>query len=102
MVFFASPAKHHLVKLQGQRYGEAATAAAAAAAAAKEYLTQSDARATTTRQPQVESPPIMGVPHDPGQDLDEMIGEVSEKVPIRRRNGSIVQAQQKGSVRSEL
>ncbi|KAI9751387.1 MAG: lysophospholipid acyltransferase [Lichina confinis] len=99
MVFFASPAKRHLVKLQERRLGEAA---AVAAAAKGENLTQSDARATTTRQPQVASPPIMGVPLDPGQDLDEMIGEVSEQVRMRRRTGSIVRAQEKGSVGSEL
>ena|SRR6266536_6037611 len=69
MAFFASPAKPWLVKSLNKR-----NRPCIARTASQETLRQ----------------PTLGLPNDPGRDIDEALQEIKQEVEIRRRKGSKV------------
>lgn len=85
MVFFASPAKRYLIKMQERRIGKAM-----AATKGKEPV--HNTAAPSAKQLHVEHTTMMGLPSDPGQELDEIMQEVSEQVGMRRRTGNIAES----------
>lgn len=65
MAFFASPAKPWLIKQLNEK--------------------RKPALQRTASQESLKEP-VMGMPHDPGQDFDEVFQEVRDEVEKRRRN----------------
>lgn len=67
MAFFASPAKTWLIEQLNER--------------------RKPALQRTASQESLKEP-VMGMPHDPGQDFEEVFQEVRDEVEKRRRNNS--------------
>lgn len=67
MAFFASPAKPWLIKQLNDK---------------RKPALQRTASQESMREP------VMGMPHDPGQDFDEVFQEVRDEVMRRRKNSS--------------
>ncbi len=88
MAFFASPAKQYLIKLQERRLGSVRTTTE------REDM-KHDTSAPLAIESQTERTPVMGLPSDPGHEMDEMMEEVNEQVALRRRTGNAVDVQQK-------
>ena len=72
LLFFASPGKAYLIeKLKARQCGE------------KPALKRTASQDTISH-------PILGLPSDPGRDIDEAVQEVKDEVESRRRKGSVV------------
>ena len=67
MAFFASPAKPWLIKQLNEK---------------RKPSLQRTASQDSMKEP------VMGMPHDPGQDFDEVFQEVRDEVEKRRKNSS--------------
>ena len=73
LTFFASPAKPYLISQLKSRQG-----------VGKDRL---------QRKPSQDSigHPLLGLPSDPGREIDEAVQEVKEEIELRRRRGSAVE-----------
>lgn len=85
MALFASPAKPHLIRKLHARNQPALQRAAAATAAAIEQERKDKWRYGDYRDG--EEHPLMGLPSDPGRDVDEVVREIREEVEARRGKG---------------
>ena len=72
LAIFASPAKPYLIRQLKNRQGN-----------------DDQALKRSTSQ-ETNSHPALGLPNDPGRDIDEAIQEIKEEVELRRRKGSYV------------
>ncbi|KAI9847849.1 MAG: lysophospholipid acyltransferase [Sclerophora amabilis] len=94
MAFFASPAKPYLMK-QLQKRNQAALGRDTGTKGAPP---QAGVPKRTMSYESIEESTLMGLPSDPGKELDEAVQEVKDEVEARRRRGSKVSA---GQVRTE-
>ncbi|MCJ1260253.1 lysophospholipid acyltransferase [Lobaria immixta] len=85
MALFASPAKPQLIRKLHARNQPALQRAAAATAAAIEQERKDKWRYGDYRDG--EEHPLMGLPSDPGRDVDEVVREIREEVEARRGKG---------------
>ncbi|KAI9808536.1 MAG: hypothetical protein M1825_003685 [Sarcosagium campestre] len=79
IAFFASPAKGYLIAKLKRRGAARVDAAADNSQKMQRVQSQDSIR-----------PPALGLPNDPGRDLDEAVREVMAEVELRRRKGSTV------------
>jgi lysophospholipid acyltransferase len=70
--FFASPAKNYLVKTLNNRAGTTTL------------------KRTTSQESLSSKEPVLGLPAEPQQDLDELVGEVRKEIEARQRKGEKV------------
>ena len=85
MALFASPAKRYLIRKLHARNQPVLQRAAAATAAAIEQERKEKWRYGDYRDG--EEHPLMGLPSDPGRDVDEAVREIREEVEARRGKG---------------
>lgn len=78
MAFFASPAKPWLIKKLQKRSQNA-----------------------LQRKEKTEHP-LMGLPSDPAEDIDEAIREVKEEIEARRRRGQIISMPTGGDMKAAI
>lgn len=95
MALFASPAKPYLVrKLRARNQPALERVAAATAAAIKQEKKEEEEEEEKEEDKwkygdyrDGEEHPLMGLPSDPGRDVDEAIREIQEEVEARRGKG---------------
>lgn len=85
MALFASPAKPYLIQKLHARNQPALEREAAATAAAIKQEKKDTRRYGDYRDG--EEHPLMGLPSDPGRDVDEAVREIREEVEARRGKG---------------
>lgn len=69
--FFASPVKAHLMKVLNERSGD----------------TGANLRRTLSQESLANREPVLGLPPDPQQDLEEVVKEVRAEMEARQRKG---------------
>ncbi|PGH04732.1 hypothetical protein AJ79_07011 [Helicocarpus griseus UAMH5409] len=75
-IFFASPAKGYLVKKLKARGGPGVAAAAA--------------KRPPMPSREASEQPVLGLPPNPGRDIDEAVNEINREIELRKRRGSVV------------
>ena len=84
LAFFGSPAKAYLVGQLKARQGSG-----------REPLSRSTSHDTSGH-------PLLGLPSDPGKEIDEAVQEIREEIENRRRRGSTVNMPQGLDLQAEV